>query len=186
MKKRYRKPRDPGLFDRTERLEELRGLGDPLARLDEVVDWKLFAPVLEELESAEPLGPGGRPRFDPLMMFKALIIQSLYGLSDAQMEFQITDRKSFQRFLGLSAADRAPDEKNFWAFREELRQAQLQDRLFARLGEHLRSRGLMARQGQMIDATFNEVPRQRNSREDNAKIKEGHVPPDWKDQPDKL
>lgn len=186
MKKRYQRPRNPGLFDRAERLEDLRALGDPLARLDEVVDWAVFAPVLVQAETPKDHDRGGRPAWEPLLLFKALVIQSLYGLSDAQMQFQITDRKSFQRFLGLSDADCAPDEKTLWAFRERLRQGGLQDQLFEAFAEHLQRRGLIARQGQMIDATFIEVPRQRNSREANAQIKAGEVPAGWEKEPAKL
>ncbi|NJM55165.1 MAG: IS5 family transposase [Verrucomicrobiae bacterium] len=186
MKKRYQKPRDPGLFDRAERLEDLRALGDPLARLDEVVDWTLFAPVLAQAETDKDHDLGGRPLLPPLLLFKALVIQSLYGLSDAQMQFQITDRKSFQRFLGLSDADSAPDEKTLWAFRDQLRKLQLQDQLFEAFGQHLQGRGLIARQGQMIDATFIEVPRQRNSRPENEKLKAGEVPAAWEKEPAKL
>jgi IS5 family transposase len=186
MKKRYQKPRNPGLFDRADRLEDLRTLGDPLARLDEVVDWTVFAPVLARAESPKDHDRGGRPALEPLLLFKALVIQSLYGLSDAQMQFQITDRKSFQRFLGLSDADTAPDEKTLWAFRERLRQGGLQEQLFEAFGRHLQSHGLIARQGQMIDATFIEVPRQRNNREENAQIKAGEVPAAWEEEPAKL
>jgi IS5 family transposase len=119
------------------------------------------------------------------MMFKALIIQSLYQLSDAQMEFQITDRLSFKRFLGLTDADASPDEKTFWAFRETLTKNQLIEPLFASLHAALEARGMFARKGQMVDATFVEVARQRNSREDNATIKAGGVPKEWKEQPSK-
>jgi len=184
--KRYRKPGDPGLFDRDERLEDLRALGNPLARLDEVVDWEVFSPVLRQAETSKDHDQGGRPAWLPLVLFKAMIIQSLYGLSDAQMQFQITDRKSFQRFLGLSDADPAPDEKTLWAFRERLSRLGLAEALFAAFGQHLQSRGLIARKGQMVDATFIEVPRQRNSREQNARIKAGQVPAAWADEPAKL
>ena len=100
-------------------------MGDPLARLDEVVDWTLFEPVFERIPKAEPKGLGGRPAFCPLMMFKAIIIANLYQLSDQQLQFQTTDRLSFKRFLGLTAADKSPDEKTFWASREKLTPQQL-------------------------------------------------------------
>ncbi len=182
---KYIEPNESGLFDKASRLEELNALGDPLARLDEVMDWTLFEPVFERIPKAEPKGLGGRPAFHPLLMFKALVIQSLYNLSDQQLEYQTTDRLSFKRFLGLTGADKSPDEKTFWAFRETLGANQLIGPLFERFHSALESAGMFARKGQMVDASFVEVPRQRNSREDNAKIKAGAAPEDWKEQPHK-
>jgi len=182
---KYIEPNESGLFDKAARLEELHELGDPLARLDQVIDWTRFEPVFERIPRAEPKGLGGRPAFRPLMMFKALVIQSLYNLSDQQLEFQTTDRLSFKRFLGLTDADKSPDEKTFWAFREILGANQLIEPLFELFHATLQSEGMFARKGQMVDASFVEVPRQRNSREDNATIKAGEVPGSWEDQPGK-
>ena len=182
---KYVEPNEGGLFDKAARLEELHEMGDPLARLDQVIDWTLFEPVFARIPKAEPRGPGGRPPYRPLMMFKALVIQNLYQLSDAQLEFQITDRLSFKCFLGLSDADKSPDEKTFWAFRETLTGHQLIAPLFEVFHSALQSQGMFARKGQMVDATFVEVPRQRNSREDNAKIKAGEAPEGWQGQPEK-
>ena len=124
-------PNESGLFDQAMRLEELHAMGDPVARLDEVIDWSLFEPVLERIPKAEPKGLGGRPAFAPVMRFKALVIANLYQLGDAQLEFQITDRLSFKRLLGLTDADKSPDEKTFWAFRETLTKNELSAPLFA-------------------------------------------------------
>ena len=181
----YINANEPGLFDLEERLEELHALGDPLRRLDDVMDWAVFEPVLTQLPKAEPKGPGGRPGFRPLMMFKVLVIAQLYNLSDEQMEFQITDRHSFKRFLGLSCADSAPDQKTIWAFREQLTRLGLLDQAFAAFRDALARGGVLARQGQIIDATFVEVPRQRNSRPENAQIKTGATPDDWAKHPAK-
>lgn len=180
----YIEPKQRGLFDASERLEELHRMGDPLARLDSVIDWSVFEPVLGLIPKAEPKGPGGRPGFPPILMFKVLVIGYLYNLSDAQLEFQITDRLSFKRFLGVTEADKSPDEKTIWAFRETLVTSGLQNRAFAVFHEVLEQRGLFAHKGQMIDATFVNVPRQRNSREDNAKIKEGCLPDGWDKKPE--
>ena len=182
---KYVSPRESGLFDKAIRLEELHEMGDPLARLDEVIDWTLFEPVLARLPKAEPKGLGGRPSFAPGLMFKAMVIQNLYQMSDLQLQFQITDRLSFKRFLGLTEADKSPEEKTFWAFRETLTQHELIEPLFDLFHATLEAKGMFARKGQMVDATFGEVPRQRNSREDNATIKAGEVPAGWRDQPEK-
>ena len=182
---KYLQPGESGLFDKAMRLEELHEMGDPLARLDEVIDWTLFAGVFERIPKAEPKGLGGRPAFAPAMMFKALVIANLYQLSDQQLEFQTTDRLSFKRFLGLTNADKSPDEKTFWAFRETLTSHDLFDPLFVIFHAALEAKGMFARKGQMVDATFVEVPRQRNSREENARIKAGEVPEAWADHPAK-
>ena len=180
---KYIKPNESGLFDKAMRLEELHEMGDPLARLDEVIDWTLFETVFERIPKVEPKGLGGRPSFPRLLMFKAVVIASLYQLSDQQLEFQIADRLSFKRFLGLTDADKSPDEKTFWAFRETLTNHELIEPLFDIFHAALESKGMFARQGQMVDATFVEVARQRNSREDNAKIKAGELPEGWRENP---
>lgn len=114
-------------------------------------------------------------------MFKVLILQQTYNLSDEQIEYQIRDRLSFMRFLGLRMEDKVPDEKTVWLFRERLVEHKLTEKLFARFHEQLAQRGFAARGGQMIDATFVEVPRQRNRREENEQIKAGAPPKEWDD-----
>ena len=100
----YIQPNQGSLFDKAIRLEELHQMGDPLARLDEVIDWSLFAPVLARLPKAEPKGLGGRPPFAPGLIFKALVIASLYQIGDLHLQFQITDRRSFNRFPEIGRA----------------------------------------------------------------------------------
>ncbi len=87
------------------------------------------------------------------------------------------------RFLGLQLEDRVPDSKTVWTFREKLKNLNLVEVLFARFYEQLAAQGYLARAGQKIDATFVEVPKQRNSREENAQIKEGQVLEAW-DKPE--
>jgi IS5 family transposase len=142
--------------------------------------------VLAAIPKEDPKGPGGRPAFDPLLMLKVMVIGHLYNLSDAQLEFQITDRHSFKRFLGITDADKAPDEKTIWAFRDVLVKNDLMKKAFVAFHGVLEQEGLFARKGQMVDASFVEVPRQRNSREDNAAIKQGEMPEGWEDQPEML
>ena len=176
---RYVESAGLGLFDTSDRLDQIRAMGDPLYALDGVMDWTIFAPVLDRIPRAEPRGPGGRPAFHPLLMFKILVLQSLYGLSDEQTQFQILDRDSFQHFLGLSKADTVPDQNTIWEFREKLTKAGLFGELFAAYDARLADRGFITRKGQIIDASFVEVPRQRNSRRENEAIKRGEVPEGW-------
>ena len=82
---KYLQPGESGLFDKAVRLEELSAMGDPLAKLDEVIDGTVFAAVFERIPKAEPKGLGGRPAFAPTMIFKALVIANLYRLGDQQL-----------------------------------------------------------------------------------------------------
>ena len=178
----------PGLFDYDQRLDLLLKHGDPLSRLDAVVDWDIFLPLIESARAGvtEPQGPGGRPAWPARVLLKLLILQRLYHLSDAQAEFQLLDRLSFQRFVGLSLADKAPDQNTLHLFREQLTKTGVQQQLFDAFGAHLAEQGLLPKEGCMIDATFVEVPRQRNTRSENATIKGGQIPAEWADDPKKM
>lgn len=160
----------------------LNKLGDPLARLGEVVDWETFRPLLERVRPTERKSNAGAPRRDEVLMFKGLVIQHLYGLSDEQLEYQIEDRRSFQRFMGLDNVRRAPDAKTFWAFREKLAELGLTEALFEQFAGQLEVLGYRARKGQMVDATLVPAPVQRNTREENACIKGGKTPAGWEDK----
>ena len=160
--------------------------GDPLEKLDAIVDWEIFRPLIRRCFKKEPKGPGGRPPYDYVLMFKILILQRLYNLSDAQMQYQILDRLSFQRFLGQGLHGTVPDEKTIWLFREVLGKCGMIEKLLALYTAYLEKHGLIAANGSIIDASFVEVPRQRNSREENQTIKAGKVPDDWSDDPTKL
>jgi len=168
-----------GLFDIEFRMEDLTRNGDPLVRLNACVDWEMFRPELETIREKERKSPAGRKPFDVVLMFKVLVLQSLYNLSDDAVEYQVRDRLSFMRFLGLSIGDRVPDAKTIWLFREELGRAGLVKRLFKRFDRYLREQGFTARKGQIVDASIVSVPIQRNSREENARIREGDIPVDW-------
>jgi IS5 family transposase len=115
-------------------------------------------------------------------MFKILIVQPTYSLSDADVEFWIKDRLSVQNFLAITLADDVPDEETIWAFRNTLSQAGVVQSLFDRFREHLREQGLILKQGSILDASFVDVPRQRNSREENQTIKAGGIPQDWQSE----
>ena len=169
-----------GVFAAEHRLEKLSKLGDSLVKLRRVIDWNMFRPILSKaLELDKPKKKAGRPSFDSVLMFKVLILQRLYNLSDAQIEFQINDRMSFMRFLGLGVYDRVPDEKTVWAFREKLTKAGVMPELFERFAKELQRANLITREGSIVDASFVEAPRQRNTREENQQIKQGEVPEEW-------
>jgi len=177
-----------GLFDEENLLKKLTKLGDPLQELNHYINWKLFQEPIEKAfyDVMKQLSKGGRPPFCKLMLFKALIIQSLYNLSDEQLEYQIVDRASFKRFLGLKSSDKVPDSRTFWLFREQLIEKGLILSLFKIFNEALDAAGILANEGKIIDASFVEVPRQRNNKDENKHIKEtGTAPDEWKDKPHK-
>lgn len=149
---------------------------DPLVHLDALIDWEDFRPTLESIRNKPRKSNAGRKPFDAVLMFKALVIQHLYNLSDDELEYQIRDRYSFCRFLGVNPEDRTPDAKTLWLFREQLVQQQLIEALFLDFDLQLEAQGFKARKGQIIDASFVSAPKQRNSREENAQIKEGKTP----------
>jgi len=183
----------PGFFDLSRRYEGLDGKKDPLATLARVVPWELFRPkLLEALRSqdlrrpsAERRSAAGRKPWDEVLIFKALVIQALYNLSDEQTEYQLRDRLSFMRFLGLGLEDAVPDATTLWLYREALARAGAVEALFAAFDGYLREHGFLAMGGQIIDASIVAAPRQRNSGDDNDTIKRGGTPPDWAAQPAK-
>jgi len=97
-----------GFFDIEFRLEDLTRNGYPLVHLNECVDWEVFRPEPETIREMERKSPAGRKPFDVVLMFKVMVLQSLYNLSDDAVEYQVRDRLSFMRFLGLTIGDRVP------------------------------------------------------------------------------
>ena len=112
-----------GFWDVDERYARLTEAGDPLEKLNALVPWEVFRKPLAKVRKRSDGAKGERPPYDPVMMFKVMVLQALYGLSDDQAEFQIQDRLSFMRFLGLGLGDRVPDAKTIWLFREHPTQA---------------------------------------------------------------
>ena len=178
-----------GFFDADKRLEALSARGDPLEAIDRLVPWESFRAEIEavvltpdELKKSS----AGRKPFDAILMFRMLVLQALNNLSDEQVEYQVRDRLSFSRFLGLAIEDSIPDATTLWLFREKLAKAGLIEKLFDRFDQHLAAKGYMARGGQIIDASIVPVPTQRNSRDENAELQAGHTPAGWKQKPAKL
>jgi len=169
----------PGLFDWQTRFEQLNEGGDPLVKINAAVKWETFRNLLEKVRDKERKSDAGRKPFDVIVMFKILILQSLYNLSDDQTEYQVRDRLSFMRFLGLSFGDTVPDAKTVWLFREQLKKADAIEKAFRKFDGFLSDNGFAAKKGQIIDASIVQAPRQRNSRDENKMIKDGGVPEDW-------
>ena len=156
------------LFAEENRLEKLSALGDCLERL-KIIDWESFRPTIALALIRERKSNAGRPPFDCILLFKTIVLQKLYNLSDDQTEYQINDRMSFMRFLGLGLDDKVPDAKTIWLFKDTLTKAGIIDRLFSQFNQMLEERGIITHKGTIVDATFVDAPRQRNSRDENEK-----------------
>ena len=122
--------RQPGFFDLDSRLRELSAKGDDLERISALVDFEVFRRDLVQAVPRSDGAKGGRPAFDPVLMFKILLLQAMHGLSDERTEYLIKDRLSFMRFLGLGLSEAVPDANTIWTFREALRRANAVDALF--------------------------------------------------------
>lgn len=176
----------PGFWDLDDRCERLSAAGDPLEKLNSIIPWPVFEKPLAKALKRSDGSKGGRPPFPSVLMFKILVLQALYNLSDDQAEFVIQDRLSFMRFLGLSLSEKVPDAKTIWLFRESLVRAGAIDNLFARFDKHLSWSGYLAKGGQIVDATIIQAPKQHNNQDEKAAIKAGEIPEGRKDKPAKL
>ena len=177
-----------GFFDADKRLGILSAKGDPLETIFTAVPWEEFrsdiAAVVLTPDDAKKSTAGRKP-IDAIVMFRMLVLQSLYNLSDEQVEYQVRDRLSFTRFLGLGFENGIPDGTTLWLFREKLAKAGLVEKLFERFSRHLEAKSFIARGGQMVDATIVPVPKQHNSRDENEQVKAGKTPENWKKKPAK-
>jgi IS5 family transposase len=168
-----------GLFDEQVRLEKLSKKQDPLERLRGHIDFEFFRKPLQAFFDRDvDRSKGGRPAYDFVLMFKILILQRYYNLSDDTIEYAILDRLSFMRFLGLGINDPVPDAKTIWLFRDKLAAQGMVEKLFAHLDRQLDKDGIIVHKGKIVDASIVEVPLQRNSRDENEDLKEGKIP-DW-------
>jgi IS5 family transposase len=184
-----------GFFDKDEASAKLSKLSNPLEKLHRVIDFEMFRFDLEEnmLNHNKKSSAGCKP-FDVVtayfvhstsMMFKIILLKRFYNMSDEQAEYQINDRLSFKEFLDLSSGDRVPDSRTIWLFQENLVKNNLEENLFDQFRKYLDDFGLYVNEGKIIDASFVEVPRQRNKKEENAEIKAGRGAELWNEQPHK-
>lgn len=123
---------------------------DTLGEINRLVDWRPIERLLDGIHAAAR----GEPAYPPLMMFKVLLLQRWHSLSDPQMEAALPDRLSFLRFAGLSLEDATPDHSTIWRFREQLTKNGLAEAVFAAVLTQLSARGLLLKQGTLIDASL--------------------------------
>jgi IS5 family transposase len=171
-----------GFFDLEERYRELSRNGDMLEGLEQTIPWETFRKSLDKALKRSQRDKGGRKPYDCVLMFKVLVLQALYNMSDEQTEYQIRDRLSFMRFLRLDLDGVVPDARTVWLFRETLIEAGAVEALFEQFDGYLADHGLCASGGQIIDASIIPVPKQRNDRDENALIKKGQTPATWSDK----
>ena len=183
--------KQPGFYDLVRRYESLDAKPDPLAALNRLIPWEDFRPSLRSaLEAAGQRAraetrksQAGRKPMDEIVMFKVLVLQALYNLSDDAVEYQVRDRLSFMRFLGLGLEDRVPDAKTIWLYREALNKDGTARTLFETFDGYLKKQGYLAMSGQIVDATIVPVPKNRNTPEENEAIRAGEMPKGWAEKP---
>lgn len=168
-----------GLFDEEKRYAKLTELGDPLEKLDSIMNWEMFREKLTKVCQKEDYTKGGRPPIDVIVKFKASVLRRIYNLSFEQIEYQINDRLSFMRFLGIGLNEQVLDSRTIWDFENKLANAELIDEMFFMFDEKLEEEGLITHKGTIIDATFVDVPKQHNKRDENKKIKNREIPEEW-------
>jgi IS5 family transposase len=178
---------DPkGLFSLHEHLEKLSEHGDPLEVLERTIDFEYFRGWLVEGLGYGDGAKGGRPPFDPVSMFKALILQAQHNLSDARMEFMIRDRLSWMRFFGFALGGPTPDENTIRLFRNKLTESGALRRVMKAFDWQLKKKGYIPIGGQIVDATLVPAPKQRNTEDEKKAIKEGKTAKEiWPDEPNK-
>jgi len=131
--------------------KKIHKLGDRLAKIEPLIDWEAFTPIIQPLYDNQ--GPqGGRPNIDPVVMVKMLVLQGWYGLSDPELERQANDRISFRSFLGYP--DVIPDATTVWLFRERLAESGRDRAIWEELQRQLDEKGLSVKKGVVQDASF--------------------------------
>ncbi len=170
-----------GFFDIENVLAKLDGKGELLGRLNKAINWEDFRSPLKIVRNKHRKSNSGRKPYDDIVMFKLLIIQSLYNLSDEATEMQVLDRLSFRRFLGLKIYDPVPDATTIWLFREALTKKGLVKDLFYRFDLQLHAKGIEARKGTIIDASIVQSPRQKISKDEKKELEETGNVEEWND-----
>ncbi|MBK6408981.1 MAG: IS5 family transposase [Flavobacteriales bacterium] len=167
------------LFDEQIKHQKLEQINDVLPRLSKMVNWEAFRAQLDAAFPVRDPKKGGQPPYDRVMMFKAIVLMELYGLSAEALEYQINDRASFQRFLGLEPQHQVPDSTTVRLFAEQLTKAKAMEQLFAAYHARLSAAKLVVNEGKIVDASMVHAPIQHNGRDDREKLEDGKLPENW-------
>jgi IS5 family transposase len=141
-----------------------------LSMISNIIDWHPIRQILDEMYDNKS-EKGGRPNCDVIMMFKILILQKWYGLSDLEVERQMADRISFMAFLGFP--DPFPDSRTIWLFKQRIADTGKDKMVWAELQRQLDAMGLHVKRGTIQDATFIEADpgSSKKPRGENAKTR---------------
>ena len=145
-----------------------------LQRCEELIDWQALAGSIAHLFPEHP--QGGRPFWPAVTMLKCVMLQKWFNLSDPQAEEQLRDRISFRRFVGLSFDDKTPDETTFVTFRQRLREHGCASSLFETVVSNPRAKGLVLKEGTIVDATIIDAPMGQKVRDDDGFERHTHDP----------
>lgn len=126
-------------------------LGDKVAEFDTLIEWDRFRPIIGDLYT-NTTEQGGRPNHDVILMVRLLVLQSMYGLSDPELERQANDKISFLKFLGFP--EKIPDHSTIWYFRERLINQGKLELIWKELQRQQDALGLKIKKGTIQDATF--------------------------------
>ncbi len=159
--------------------QKIDNLGDPLVNIQNHIHFDALASEVDRIVPRPDNTRGGRPAFPTETMVRILILKRLYNLSDEQMEYQLLDRMSYQRFCGLDQVANIPDRTTIWTFENRIGEVGARA-LFDGVSDQLLRKGFIARGGQIIDATLVAAPRQHLSRNEKELIKQGATPIGWK------
>ena len=153
-------------------------LGDLLVEIESCIEFAALAAAVDQM-APRPVSPqGGRPQFPTETMVSILVLKRLYNLSDEQMEYQLLDRMSYQRFCDLSQASNIPDRTTVWTFENRIGETGAKA-LFDGMNAQLLAKGFIARGGQIIDATLVPAPRQHLNKEEKELVGQCATPADW-------
>ena len=166
------------LFADQARKRKIEALGDPLQIIARHIDFAHLAGFIDELHPRKDAGRGGRPPYPTEVMVRILVLKHLYNLPDEQMEFQLLDRMSYQRFCLLSDSANIPDRNTIWHWQQRLGVDGVAA-LFQAVDSQLLRHGYIARCGQIIDATLVSAPLQHFTKEEKAQLDQGQIPQDW-------
>ncbi|AUH49359.1 IS5/IS1182 family transposase [Chromobacterium sp. ATCC 53434] len=167
------------LFAADHHRQKIDHLGDPLVEIEKHINFAALAAEVDRVAPRPVSQQGGRPPFPTETMVRILVLKRLYNLSDEQMEYQLLDRMSYQRFCGLGQAVNIPDRTTIWTFENRIGETGARA-LFDGVSAQLLKQGYIARGGQIIDATLVPAPKQHNSSDEKMLLDQGATPADWK------
>lgn len=153
--------------------------------LNEIIDWEQFRPILASVHEKERKNSSGRKPFDEILMFKILVLQTINDLSDDNAEIMIIDRLSYRQFLGLTFADKVPDAKTIWLFRNRVSELDLIKPMFEKFNSIVAINGFNAKKGTIIDASFVKAPAQKINSEEKKELEQKGRVESWSEAKDR-